>query len=519
LGRFAARGSGGARRGDVAVAAAASGHVPAPVLGAVRAVAGAPEAPAHVLSQPSPAPLTVGSPELSRIPQMRSGELRKLAEAAAAQGGDRALWDAIALRCAASAEQLQHWDMVLILQAFAVARAESRPLLLRFGEALSAKASQLAPRHVLDVFAAYEAHGLRPRTLYVELLHALARLSGSMYAEELSQTLQALARHRLGSPGALAPLARALRRQLGELRLRHLCGAAGALGALGSCPPVLLTELDARAALEVRASAPQELLDDLRALPLLEFSWRPYEELCLREFLVQLRSLRTAQDMDQLAEPFEVLALLRTRGLCDRGFLEALCQWCLRGVHRPNVRSERRPTAKQLVALHDVCREQGLEGDPALQDALRYYADSAGGVWPEALPQPLRYIKRRKYIRAPVRLELEAGPPDDALAERPPPPAELVNVSRHKPSVPSALVDEGESTVGSRITSRKGPRPRHRRDPGLKRFLRKNWPRAPLWIQGGWQMTPKYQPGVATARYPWAGLPVGKRGGAYIHRR
>ena len=63
----------------------------------------------------------------------------------------------------------------------------------------------MAVKHILDLLAVYEAKDLRPQTLYVELLHALVRLSRSMYAEELALTLQALARYELGNPTETRP--------------------------------------------------------------------------------------------------------------------------------------------------------------------------------------------------------------------------------------------------------------------------------------------------------------------------
>lgn len=62
----------------------------------------------------------------------------------------------------------------------------------------------VAHAQVLDVFAVFEENGIRPRALYVELFHAVIRLSRSMYAEELSLTLQALARYGIGNPTVLA---------------------------------------------------------------------------------------------------------------------------------------------------------------------------------------------------------------------------------------------------------------------------------------------------------------------------
>ena len=105
------------------------------------------------------------------------------------------------------------------------------------------------------------------------------------------------------------------------------------------------------------------------------------------------------QEVDQLVDPFQVLFFLQARGHLHANYLRALTQWCLRGVHRPNVRSERRPTTAQLVLLYDYCREHGLEEEPALNDTLAYFVESGGGKWHALYARPLAYKKKRNYIR------------------------------------------------------------------------------------------------------------------------
>lgn len=70
-----------------------------------------------------------------------------------------------------------------------------------------------------------------------------------------------------------------------------------------------------------------------------------------------LKPIGLRQDVDQLVDPFSTLFFLQSHGVLHADFLRALCQWSLKGVHRPNVRSERRPTSQQLVILHDFCFE------------------------------------------------------------------------------------------------------------------------------------------------------------------
>ena len=111
-----------------------------------------------------------------------------------------------------------------------------------------------------------------------------------------------------------------------------------------------------------------------------------------------------------MVDPFHTLLFLQARGHLHADYLRALTQWCLRGVHRPNVRSERRPTTAQLVTLYDYCREHGLEDEPALNDALAYFVESGGGKWHSLYARPLAYAKKRRYFRTEDPLEGVALP-------------------------------------------------------------------------------------------------------------
>ncbi|CAE7846075.1 unnamed protein product [Symbiodinium necroappetens] len=417
---------------------------------------------------------------------------------------------------------------------------------MHLADVLTDKTSKMAPKHILDVLAVYEAADLRPAGLYVELLHAIVRLARSMYAEELTLTLQALARYGLGNPTVVAQLIRAVQSEIKEFRLRYLCATAGALGTLQACPEKLMTVLDSRARFEVDTINVQELLDNVQAFPQLEYSWQPYEELCLAEFLHRVAEFRTAEEVDQLVDPFHTLFFLQARGHLHSDYLRALTQWCLRGVHRPNVRSERRPTTAQLVTLYDYCREHGLEDEPALNDAIAYFVESGGGKWHELYARPLSYQKKRRYWRTEDPLEgvalpqlpgsrasakpkmLEEGLPGlPALPSLPSveevgenEEADELDAEHKKPSESSPLLKKGESIVRVRKSSRrKVARPRISWDPLRPRFRDKELPQ-PLWYYGGWGMRPKYQPGRSLGRrYPYAGVPIGPRGGAWHKRR
>ncbi|CAK9082115.1 unnamed protein product [Durusdinium trenchii] len=438
---------------------------------------------------------SLGAADLIKVPEMSSSRLRKISQAAAAEGASLDLWNAVAKRCEETADSLNYWDAVHILQSFTEASVANESLLLCLAEALSAKTSKMATKHVLDLLAVYEAADLRPRALYVELLHSIVRLSRSMYAEEVALTLQALARYNIGNPTVIAQLMRTVASEIKEFRLRYLCATTGALGVLRACPPELLKMLNQRARFEVDTINVQELLDNIQAFPQLEYSWQPYEDLCLEEFMARVAKFRTAEDVDQLVDPFEGLLFLHSRNKLDAGYLRALCQWLLKGVHRPNVRSERRPTSKQLVMLYDFCFEHGIEEEPALQDTLAYFIESGGGIWPERYAEPLRYKKKRKYIRTDDPLKDVELPPldEDGVVV-----AEEVKTSRaesiygeesprvvashgKKPSGPSPLLEDPEDTLVYRIKarSRKGIRPRNR-DPLRKRDFNKQTVPGPM---------------------------------------
>jgi hypothetical protein len=469
---------------------------------------------------------------------MKSSDLRKLSQAAIAEGAHPDIWDAIASRCEASAEQMNYWDSIAVLQAFTSVRVENQSFFLRMAEALCSKTSKLAPKMVWDLLAVYEANNIRPRALYAELFHTTIRLSRSMYAEELSLTLQALARLRLGNPTVVAHLVSAVRWQLRDFRLRYLCGVAGALGSLEMTPDALLSDFEKQATFEVQAVAVQELLENLQTFPELEYSWRPYEDLCLHELKSRIGKFQTAADVGQLADPIEAMLFLRTKGLLETNFLEAISQWCVRAVHRPNVMSERRPTARQLYQVYDRCWEVGLESSPALQDAITYYVESGGGQWPNAMPKPLRYHRKRMYIR---RFDPMEGVDLPVVSQQIVQPMIRQSTVGDIPGLPStgdglsewdeSAIEEratpqqvnrkkcGGVTVGAFVTSRRSVRPRHRADPGLKKILRKNWHRAPLFMNPGFCSRPKYRPGVATRANPWPDVPVGPRGASWVLRR
>ncbi|CAE8707102.1 unnamed protein product [Polarella glacialis] len=58
---------------------------------------------------------TMGAADIASVPTMGSGQLRRLAEAAASEGGGSELWAVLAARCEEYADRLKYWDAATTL--------------------------------------------------------------------------------------------------------------------------------------------------------------------------------------------------------------------------------------------------------------------------------------------------------------------------------------------------------------------------------------------------------------------
>merc|ERR1719235_438960 len=219
-----------------------------------------------------------------------------------------------------------------------------------------------------------------------------------MYAEELAALVATLARYELRPPKVVEHLAdAAVRRanaQPSDLRFLHCCVLAGSFRVLDvGVGAGVFGALDARVEQEVQSMPAHDLLEALRQIPRLEFSWTPYEDYLLAE--IEARPWT----FDELPDPFAALPLLKVNGLLDSKVVESLIRWSYRAVQLPATRSHKRPTDADMVELHDLATEHQLDTASLLVDAIHKYVRNDGGrdirPWPTP---PLRYKKGRKYI-------------------------------------------------------------------------------------------------------------------------
>jgi hypothetical protein len=445
---------------------------------------------------------------------MGSNQLRKLSEAAleAPESAAPQVWGTLGDACEANAEKLRHWDAVAILSAFTRARVERPSLYMRLAEPLAAKASRLAPKHALDIIAVYEANGIRPRALYVEIFHALIRLADAMYAEEMTATLQGLARLQLGNPTLVTKFTHVVKRELTQFRYLHLCASTGALYSLGALHGSLFAALNSKAKMETEMLTTEELQEALQGLPSLEYSWVPYEDLCRAEFAKRIQSFKTAEDVSTLADPFATLFFLQVHGCLSKEFLRALCRWCLDASYKPSNLTDKRPTAYQLAILHDRCEEFGMGDNKHLAKAMKVFISTVGGkrLHGHTRPQPLVYKKQRRYFRT-VDLKgnaaLKATGSDDIFA-----PSDDMESSEQdlfqadgdfEDSIDSIDADHswrlkqfkpsGGESAEVWSTPVKSPKsPRRRKDPGIQRVRATDMHRLPFWLEG-FNAKPKYR--------------------------
>ncbi|CEM03250.1 unnamed protein product [Vitrella brassicaformis CCMP3155] len=364
-------------------------------------------------------------PELDHIKTMKSSDLRRLCESAVAtKNTTLELWIAIAQRALESADSLKVWDAIIVLESFAAVNMVDRTLFLALAEQFPKAALKMEPRLIISLFTVYEKAKLRPRLLYVELFHSLMKQTDRMYGHELADVLAMMARLKVGNPQVLRHMCRALVKYVHLLRFLHVCCVYGALRSLDVTNTTVYEVLEKRADMELQMLPVQELLDALQSVGSLEFSWHPFEKMLLNEYLKRTTKFEDGRDVDELADPFAAMDFMRAHGLLHKEFLTALCKWCVKATYRPAKRSWKRPMSHQLVQLHDICREWGLEENRDLQQAIRHFVSTKGGtdrymMWRADIPKSTTYATRRPYFLRPDPLEryqaiLASQPPTHA---------------------------------------------------------------------------------------------------------
>ncbi|XP_026192951.1 uncharacterized protein LOC34622574 [Cyclospora cayetanensis] len=304
--------------------------------------------------------------------------LQRLATAAAAQGiRDPRVWaslsaQAIELNCASldgsltqqggnstqasssaalapAAQMFRHFEALQFLNSFLAAGFKDTDLLRSFEQIFLRQLHAFDCRHLLLLLHICEQHAYRARSLYLPLLRTLGALAPSLLFQEIADVFCCFATYQVGSSRCCLSLLKAAAAQVPNASLTDCSRLCGALHALRLAPEHEKVDKAASAVADAAGKPPQEtcdsaqgameeaawtvlalierrvaflivglplqlLLDEVQTMPRLEFSWRPYETLADVELQKRLASLESAEDVDQLADPFATLQFLRNQG-------------------------------------------------------------------------------------------------------------------------------------------------------------------------------------------------------------
>ncbi|KAL8426664.1 hypothetical protein Efla_005921 [Eimeria flavescens] len=330
----------------------------------------------------------------------------------------------------------RHFEALQFLSSFLSAGFKDTDLLISFDQIFLRQLHAFECRHLIQLLHICEQHSHRPRGLYAPLFKSFAVQAPQLLFQEIADVFCCFAAHRVGSSSCCVSLLRAAAAQVPNSSLSdatRFCGALNALGLAGELDatgPLGSARESAREAVSSRMKAEeaaatvlalveqrihflvdglplQLLLDEVQRLPNLEFSWRPYEGLAKKTLLKRLSELECAEDVEQLADPFATMQFLRAQGCLHQPFLKAMIRWCAAAAHKPPTRSQKRPTAEELVMLHDACREYGIADDERLQKAIVKFVSTKGGTARnKRFVSPLEYQRNRRYYYLP---DLRAG--------------------------------------------------------------------------------------------------------------
>ncbi|KAF4742550.1 hypothetical protein FOZ63_024459 [Perkinsus olseni] len=355
------------------------------------------------------------SAELAALPTAKSGSLRRFAEYLAESRDDRPENVAGIVDRLKSMErgELRLWDALAIAQSVATLKASPQDqrfdiLFLNIAHHLHALGtSQMSPRTLIDTLCLFEVLKIRPKALYVDVMHQLVRQTTAMYPDELTGLLVTMARIGLSSPAMLDRIAASIRHsQLQNIRYLHGCEVVGAMAALGYDNSAFYAALDSRMKMCAEMMPVEEVWDTVKYLPSLQYSWKPYERSIWDELSRRTSKFYNELHVDEVSDPVSFMQFLRLHKRLDKRFMSAMAAWARVTVYRPTSRTSRRPTARELALIVDYCQEYGVGAEDAdnkhvLHKAVRTFVGSRGGQQETKLNRrPLLYMRRRRYVRA-----------------------------------------------------------------------------------------------------------------------
>ena len=347
--------------------------------------------------------------EVASISRMGSASLRETVDAmqlnnSISQAEKRSVLDAVSARVQAIQPDIKYWDLVSIVQAHASVFPVDNERLETLGEMLRGKLSHLSPKHLVDVLAAYEAAQLRPKSLYKAIGHRVIDLvRGPIYADELVALLRVLARFGVNDSGLLDAITQGLLVNdslSSQLRILHCCEILGGFAHVNHLDVRLGKKLQEKVSRELQVVPLEELWKTVTAFEQLCFSYTPVEDRT-RARLGEIVSSLQPVHFDQVSSPMEFFQFLRLNDWLSESVLLTACKWANDAVYRPATRTQahRRPNIFEVALLADLCREMDVPMD-RIEKAVRITVTSKGGTVERiAKPKPLRYRRRRAYLR------------------------------------------------------------------------------------------------------------------------
>lgn len=346
--------------------------------------------------------------ELSSISRMGSASLREATKMLLKSGGisqnEKAQFAVAAAQRAVDIRPgMRQWDLVSVLQAHVVCAVPDE-LRTELSEMVRGKLSGLAPKDLLNLLLVADDEPLAADVRHWLILS----VQSSMYIDEFIGLVRVLARRKDASDSSLKFVQSVCVKLLsndslmGQMRFLHACEILGALGHLGSVSRGFHDEIVNRATRELDLMPMQELWRTITGFSRLCFSSKRLEDLALAK-LVQTLSLIDSQTFDQVSAPIEFLQFLRYQNLLSPAVLLEACRWAGNAVYRPSTRTEahRRPTIFEVTLLADLCREFDLQPEVISKAATVTLTSKAGTVDVAPKPKPLRYRRRRAYLRIP----------------------------------------------------------------------------------------------------------------------
>ena len=311
---------------------------------------------------------------------------------------------AVCQRAVAIQSDMRYWDLVSIVQASAASKTRTEEI-ETISELIRGKLSHLSPKHIIDLIASFESLGIRPKALYKDLFHRLVNsVESSMYIDELIALLRVLARNGMQNEiKFLDSLSLGIMSNdglLNQMRILHCCEVVGALSSLERLPDRLVSMIEHRVAKELMVVPLDELWKTVTGFSQLIYSFQPFEKMTTDRLESVVSTIEPVM-FDQVTAPMEFLQFIRIREWLTPEVVIAACKWANDAVYRPATRTEahRRPTIFEVALLADLCREMNIPIE-RVEKAIKITVTSKGGTVTQiSKPKPLRYRKRRAYIR------------------------------------------------------------------------------------------------------------------------